>query len=90
MIALMFFWRKKDRTEFLYKVGIYFVTRKKRGRNDDSIMEVIERISVLEGKVSEHDRIFDMIREEIRELREYRWKDRRYEHEDRRLEVEYE
>ena len=34
-------------------------------------MEVIERISVLEGKVSEHDRIFDMIREEIRGLREY-------------------
>ena len=33
--------------------------------------EVIERISTLEGKVSEHDRIFDMIREEIRGLREY-------------------
>ena len=26
--------------------------------------EVIERISTLEGRVSEHDRIFDMIREE--------------------------
>ena len=33
--------------------------------------EVIERISTLEGRVSEHDRIFDMIREEIRGLREY-------------------
>jgi len=33
--------------------------------------EVIERISALEGRVSEHDRIFDMIREEIRGLREY-------------------
>jgi len=43
---------------------------KEAGRND-STMEVIERISVLEGKVSEHDRIFDMIREEIRGLREY-------------------
>ena len=32
--------------------------------------EVIERISTLEGRVSEHDRIFDMIREEIRGLRE--------------------
>jgi len=44
---------------------------KEAGRNDDSTMEVIERISVIEGKVSEHDRIFDMIREEIRGLREY-------------------
>ncbi|RLG33393.1 hypothetical protein DRN97_05165 [Methanosarcinales archaeon] len=43
---------------------------KEAGRKDPT-MEVIERISVLEGKVSEHDRIFDMIREEIRGLREY-------------------
>jgi len=33
--------------------------------------EVIERISTLEGRVSEYDRIFDMIRKEIRGLREY-------------------
>jgi len=39
---------------------------KEAGRNDDSTKGVIERISVIEGKVSEHDRIFDMIREEIR------------------------
>ena len=44
--------------------------KEEAGRND-STMEVIERISVLEGKVSEHNRIFDMIREEIRGLREY-------------------
>jgi len=31
--------------------------------------EITGRISTLEGKVSEHDRIFDMIREEIRGLR---------------------
>jgi len=34
-------------------------------------MEEITGISTLEGKVSEHDRIFDMIREEIRGLRGY-------------------
>ena len=28
--------------------------------------EITGRISTLEGKVSEHDRIFDIIREEIR------------------------
>jgi len=40
------------------------------GRNN-SMEEVAGRISALEGKVSEHDRIFDMIREEIRGLRGY-------------------
>jgi len=35
------------------------------------MVEVAGRISTLEGKISEHDRIFDMIREEIRGLREY-------------------
>ena len=35
------------------------------------MVEVAGRISTLEGKISEHDRIFDMIREEIRGLRGY-------------------
>ena len=39
--------------------------KEEAGRND-STMEVIERISVLEGKVSEHDRIFDMIKIRMR------------------------
>ncbi len=43
----------------------------KESEGNNSMEEVAGRISTLEGKVSEHDRIFDMIREEIRGLREY-------------------
>ena len=43
----------------------------KKSERNDSMEEVTGRISILEGKVSEHDRIFDMIREEIRGLRGY-------------------
>ncbi|MCD6456974.1 MAG: hypothetical protein J7K81_09350 [Methanophagales archaeon] len=40
----------------------------KETEGNDSTMDVIGRISVLEGKVSEHDRIFDMINTRLGEM----------------------
>ena len=59
-----------ETASLILNVRIHLYNMKESGRSN-SMDEVIERISTLEGRVSEHDRIFDMIREEIRGLREY-------------------
>ena len=59
-----------ETASLILNVRIHLYNMKESGRSN-SMDEIIERISTLEGRVSEHDRIFDMIREEIRGLREY-------------------